>query len=207
MYLSWIGKLKKNHQRLTHGDFKGNNLIISIVICTWLQLQHLFQLWQNDEECIMQRKLLCTPNTTILVLSFPENANSIHILIIVATSTNYAYWISTWIITKTHLFKYTENFTTKKGKLSDKKSDIFHISAKNIDCGYSLEPPRRGGSNEYPQFMYFQQNKKNNIYPCKPQFYYIKGAFKGSKLYWRVFVMWSQCLNIDSVSESRVFER
>ena len=24
---------------------------------------------------------------------------------------------------------------------------------KNIDCGYSLEPPRRGGSNEYPQSM------------------------------------------------------
>ena len=31
----------------------------------------------------------------------------------------------------------------KKGKFSDKKkSDIFHISAQNIDCGYSLEPPR-----------------------------------------------------------------
>ena len=29
-----------------------------------------------------------------------------------------------------------------------KKSDIFHINAQNIDCGYSLEPPRRGGSNE-----------------------------------------------------------
>ena len=27
---------------------------------------------------------------------------------------------------------------------------IFHISAHNIDCGYSLEPPQRGGSNEYP---------------------------------------------------------
>ena len=26
---------------------------------------------------------------------------------------------------------------------------IFLISAQNIDCGYSLEPPRRGGSNEY----------------------------------------------------------
>ena len=25
---------------------------------------------------------------------------------------------------------------------------IFLISAQNIDCGYSLEPPRRGGSNE-----------------------------------------------------------
>ena len=31
---------------------------------------------------------------------------------------------------------------------------IFLISAKNIDCGYSLEPPRRGGSNEYPQSMF-----------------------------------------------------
>ena len=26
---------------------------------------------------------------------------------------------------------------------------IFLISAQNKDCGYSLEPPRRGGSNEY----------------------------------------------------------
>ena len=25
---------------------------------------------------------------------------------------------------------------------------------KNIDCGYSLEPPRRGGPNEYPQSMF-----------------------------------------------------
>ena len=39
-------------------------------------------------------------------------------------------------------------------KFQIKESDIFHISAQNIDCGYSLEPPRRGGSNEYPQFMF-----------------------------------------------------
>ena len=31
---------------------------------------------------------------------------------------------------------------------------IFLISAQNIDCGYSLEPPRRGGSNEYLQSMF-----------------------------------------------------
>ena len=30
----------------------------------------------------------------------------------------------------------------KKGKFQIKDSDIFHISAQNIDCGYSLEPPR-----------------------------------------------------------------
>ena len=35
-----------------------------------------------------------------------------------------------------------------------KKNDIFHISARNIDCGYSLEPPQRGGSNENPQSMF-----------------------------------------------------
>ena len=51
-------------------------------------------------------------------------------------------------ITKTRLFKYIENFTTKNLKFSDKNSDIFHISAQNIDCGYSLEPPRQGGFNE-----------------------------------------------------------
>ena len=45
-------------------------------------------------------------------------------------------------ITKTRLFKYIENFTTKKGKFSDKNSDIFHISAQNIDCRYSLELPQ-----------------------------------------------------------------
>ena len=31
---------------------------------------------------------------------------------------------------------------------------IFLISAQNIDYGYSSEPPRRGGSNEYPQYMF-----------------------------------------------------
>ena len=85
-------------------------------------------------------------------------------------------------ITKTSLFKNTENFSTQKWKFSDKNSDIFHISAQNIDCGNSLEPPRRGGSNEYPQSMFLNRNKKNNVYPCKPQFYYIKVGYKGVKI-------------------------
>ena len=86
-------------------------------------------------------------------------------------------------ITKTRLFKYIENFTSKNWKFSDKKnSDIFHISALNTDCWYSLEPPRRGGSNEYPQSMLLSRNKKNNVYPCKPQFFYIKVGFQGVKI-------------------------
>ena len=42
-------------------------------------------------------------------------------------------------ITKTRLFKYIEIFTTKNWKFSDKNSDIIHISAQNIDCGYLVE--------------------------------------------------------------------
>ena len=41
----------------------------------------------------------------------------------------------------------TENFQIK--------TDIFHISAQNIDCGYLLELPQQGGSKEYPQSMFF----------------------------------------------------
>ena len=80
----------------------------------------------------------------------------------------------------------------KNWKLSDKNSNTFHISAQNIDCGYSLEPPWRGNSNEYPQSMFLSRNKKNSVHPCKPQFYYTKVGFKGvgSKLYRRVFVMY-----------------
>ena len=31
---------------------------------------------------------------------------------------------------------------------------FFLFLLKNIDCGYSLEPPQRGGSNVYPQSMF-----------------------------------------------------
>ena len=79
----------------------------------------------------------------------------------------------------------TENFQVKN-------SDNFHISAQNIDCVYLLELPRQGGSNEYPQSMFLSRNKKNNVYPCKPQFYYKKVGFKGVKLIRRVFVMFTK---------------
>ena len=50
-------------------------------------------------------------------------------------------------ITKTRLFKYIENFSSKNWNFQLKSTDSFHISAQNID--------RRGGSNEYPQYMFF----------------------------------------------------
>ena len=46
----------------------------------------------------------------------------------------------------------------------------FHISAQNIDCGYSLEPPRRGDSNEYPQSMFWAEIRKIMYTPVNPSF-------------------------------------
>ena len=57
------------------------------------------------------------------------------------------------------------NFSEKKKKL-----DIFHISAQNIDCGYPLEPPRRGGPNEYPQSMFYAAIRKIMSSPVNPSF-------------------------------------
>ena len=63
--------------------------------------------------------------------------------------------------------QYTEIFEVAKNKnFHQKNFDIFLIFAQNIDCGYTLEPPRRGGSNEYPQSMFWSKNKKNRYTPA-----------------------------------------
>ena len=35
--------------------------------------------------------------------------------------------------------------------------------------------------------MFLSRNKKNNVYPCKPQFYYIKVGFKGVTIIYACF--------------------
>ena len=64
-----------------------------------------------------------------------------------------------------------------------KNFDIFLIFAQNIDCGYTLEPPRRGGSNEYPQSMFWSKNKKNRYTPP------YKWGLRGYSLHGHVFLM------------------
>ena len=62
--------------------------------------------------------------------------------------------------------QHTENFLALKTENFQLKIfDIFLIFAQNIDCGYTLEPHRRGGSNEYPQSMFWSKNKKNRHTP------------------------------------------
>ena len=65
---------------------------------------------------------------------------------------------------------YRKFFGCKKEKFNEIIFDIFLIFAQNIDCGYSLESPRRGGSNEYPQSMFLSKNKKNGYTLAYPRF-------------------------------------
>ena len=45
-----------------------------------------------------------------------------------------------------------------------KYNDIFSFFHKNICCGYSLEAPRGGASNEYTQHMFSWKNQKKRVY-------------------------------------------
>ena len=54
------------------------------------------------------------------------------------------------------------------------------IFAQNIDYGYTLEPPRRGGSNEYPQSMFWRKNKKNRYTMHTPVLQYKSWVLGGT---------------------------
>ena len=99
-------------------------------------------------------------------------------------------WSGSWPLRKQAYSNILKIVPPKEWKVLDKYSDIFHISAQNIDCGY-------------PQSMFLSRNKKNNVYPCKPQFYYIKVGFKGVNIYRDVFVMFCSIdftVSCDSIS-------
>ena len=57
--------------------------------------------------------------------------------------------------------------------------NIFLIFAPNIDCGYS-EAVLTSTHN-----LWFGSKIRKKVYPCKPQFYYIKVGCRG------VFVTWT----------------
>ena len=61
-----------------------------------------------------------------------------------------------------HAYSNIRKFHLKKLKKKNKIKTLifFHIYTQNIDFGYSLEPPQRGGSNEYPQSMFLAEMRK-----------------------------------------------
>ena len=64
---------------------------------------------------------------------------------------------------------------------------IFLISAQNIDCGYSLEPPQRGGSTKYHYLCFEQKYEKYRSF-LSENFQFLEMKFS-IYLNRRVFVM------------------
>ena len=68
---------------------------------------------------------------------------------------------------------------------------FFLFLLKIIDFGYSLEPPRRGGSNEYPQSMFWAEIWKISEFSSENfQFVVMKFSIYLNR---RVFIMISLC--------------
>ena len=83
-------------------------------------------------------------------------------------------------ITKTYLYNFDplkpHFYIAKLGCLQG-YTLFFLFLLKNIDCGYSLEPPRQGGSNEYPQSMFCAEIWKIS------EFFIWKFSFFGDKIF------------------------
>ena len=86
-------------------------------------------------------------------------------------------------ITKTCLFKIYWKSYHQKWKISDKKFWYFSYFCSKLRLWVLV-------LKEYPQSMFLSRNKKNNAYPCKAQFYYIKVGFKGGQNYIGMFLWW-----------------
>ena len=52
-----------------------------------------------------------------------------------------------------------------------------------------LEPPHRGGSNEYPQSMFWSKNKKNRYTPTYTSFAILKWGSRGYTFHGHVLLM------------------
>ena len=74
-------------------------------------------------------------------------------------------------------FSEGEFFISEKKNHSKNNFDFLNVFAQNKHCEYSLEPPQRGGSNEYPQCMFWIKNKKIRYTPANPSFLYYKNRY------------------------------
>ena len=76
------------------------------------------------------------------------------------------------------------------------------MSAQTIDCGYSLELPCRGGSNEYPQSMFWAEIWKMSVFFLSENFpfLFVKFSMYLNRL---VFVM--ECHNLIYISRKEAY--
>ena len=80
--------------------------------------------------------------------------------------------------------QYTEMFWVVKNLKFDKNFSLyiflFFFFAQNIDCGYALEPPRRGGSNNTHNLCFGAKIRKISIPLHTPVLLYKSGVLEGT---------------------------
>ena len=84
---------------------------------------------------------------------------------------------------------YWKFYHLKKWKFSDKKFWYFSCFCLKHRLWVLVRTASTRRFSRVPTIYALSKNKKKNIYPCKPQSYYIKVGLRGSKLYRYVFVM------------------
>ena len=77
---------------------------------------------------------------------------------------------------------------------------------KNIDCGYSLEPPLRGGTNEYPQSMLWVEIWKISEFLSENfQFLVVTiSIYLNRRVFIMILLYMSLCICYPRISERRV---
>ena len=107
-------------------------------------------------------------NISVIFSCLRNNVDNVDIFFFFKTCTGCLYNCTCKHYENTSIQIYWKFHHRKNENFQIKNSNIFHISAQNIDCGYSLEPPRRGGSNEYPQSMFVSKIRKIMYIPVNP---------------------------------------
>ena len=154
---------------------RSSRLILIYVVCKSLLLSPVAAKELTVQK--MQNSLWKTFATVLLYYTQPVILNPSH-------SCTKICWLNSKEAVPDHLLSLQKHayssilktFQQKNENFPIKNSDISLISAQNINCGYSLEPPQRGGSNEYPQSMFWAEIRKIMCTPVNPRLIYESGV-------------------------------
>ena len=116
-------------------------------------------------------KETCTSDSSLFTFSFIYNVRGIQKCIKMLSESEAEYFTG-----DTSIDIHYKNMPIQiYWKVNYRKIETFqtknsNISAQNIGCGYSLELPRRGSSNEYPQSMFWAEISKIMYTPVNLSF-------------------------------------
>ena len=168
-----IPKVDRRNVTKTPWNLPWRILILSRFCCS--KLLNMAGLIRKRRVCLWKMENTCswaTRSSTKLVLQIQQYCQFSYQLLSyparpVADSSEQRMGL---ITIRKHAYSNLLKILPPKTEIFQVKIDIFHISPQNMECGYALEPPRRGGSNEFPQSMLWAEIRKIMYTPVNPSF-------------------------------------